>query len=99
MPVITDDAIRQMILDVLAPKLAEAGARPIDDDTNLVGLGLVDSADLLEVIVLVEEEAGREFNPEGLDLESGLTLRQLVGAFVAPSASGTEQARTAAGRR
>jgi len=99
MPVTTDDTIRQMILGVLAPKLAEAGAPPIDDDTNLVELGLVDSADLLEVIVLVEEEAGCEFNPEGLDLESGLTLRQLVGAFVAPSASGTEQARTAAGRR
>lgn len=52
------------------------------DDANLIGIGLIgDSADLVDVIVIVEAESGAQFNPEGLDLETGLTLGQLIAAF------------------
>ncbi len=54
---------------------------PLSLDDDLVKVGLVDSADLLEVIVAVESDLPVEFNPEGLDLEHGLTLRELVCAF------------------
>ncbi len=82
MSALSTDAVRELILEALAPKLKSAR---IDDGTNLVGLGLVDSADLLEVIILVEQETGAEFNPENLDIESGVTLGQLISAFVATS--------------
>lgn len=54
----------------------------IPDDADLMKFGLVeDSADLVDIIVVVEAETGIEFNPEGLDLETGLTLGQLIAAF------------------
>ena len=90
--------ISEIVRRALAPKLAQTGAASIDDKTDLVGLGLIDSSDLLEVIIMVEGEAGVEFNPEGLDLEFGMTLEQLVSAFTAPSNVETEKPRIAAAR-
>lgn len=78
----TRDLIWQIILRALAPRLSAAGNSTIEADTNLAKLGLVDSAALLDIIVQVESEAGVEFNPEGLDLEEGLTMQALVSAFV-----------------
>jgi acyl carrier protein len=75
------ETTREIVLRALAPKLRAAGIDKPDQDVNLVKLGIIDSSDLLEIIVLVEGETGREFNPEGLDLELGLTLGQLASAF------------------
>jgi acyl carrier protein len=73
--------IRELIVRRLAPKLAQIGVHAVQDDTNLAELLIADSADLLDVIVFVEGEAAVEFNPDGLDIEQGLTLTQLVSAF------------------
>ena len=73
--------IRELIVRRLAPKLAQIGVHTVQDDTNLAELLIADSADLLDVIVFVEGEAAVEFNPDGLDIEQGLTLTQLVSAF------------------
>ena len=73
--------IRELVVGRLAPKLAQIGVHALQDDTNLAELLIADSADLLDVIVFVEEEAAVQFNPDGLDIEQGLTLGQLVSAF------------------
>jgi len=73
--------IRELIVSHLAPKLAQIGIDRVRDDTNLAELLVTDSADLLDVIVFIEEHAAVEFNPDGLDIEHGLTLAQLVSAF------------------
>jgi acyl carrier protein len=75
------NSIRELIVRRLAPKLAQIGVHTVQDDTNLADLLIADSADLLDVIVFVEEEAAVEFNPDGLDIEQVLTLAQLVSAF------------------
>jgi acyl carrier protein len=75
------NGIRDLILGRLAPKLAHIGVHTVQDDTNLAELLIADSVDLLDVIVFVEEEAAVQFNPDGLDIELGLTLAQLVSAF------------------
>ena len=77
--------IRELIVRRLAPKLAQIGIHTLQDDTNLAELLIADSADLLDVIVFIEEQAVVEFNPDGLDIEQGLTLAQLVSAFSHPS--------------
>ncbi len=83
------DGIRKLVLAALAPKLAAAVATAtVDDDTNLTELGLIDSADLMEVIVWVEEKGKMEFDPDRIELENGVTLQSLINAFVARS--GTE---------
>ncbi len=83
------DGIRKLVLAALAPKLAAAVATAIiADDTNLTELGLIDSADLMEVIVWVEEKGKMEFDPDRIELENGVTLQSLINAFVARS--GTE---------
>jgi acyl carrier protein len=73
--------IRELVVRRLAPKLAEIGVHAVQDDTNLAELLIADSADLLDLIIFVEEEAAVQFDPDGLDIEQGLTLAQLVGAF------------------
>ena len=75
------DTATQIVLRALAPKLRAAGINNPDQSVNLVKLGIIDSSDLLEIIVLVEGETGREFNPEGVDLELGLTIGQLANSF------------------
>jgi acyl carrier protein len=82
----TTDDIRELILTALAPKLATSLATTVvDNDTNLTEFGLIDSADLMEVIMWVEEKAKIEFNPERLELENGVTLQNLIDAFAARS--------------
>jgi acyl carrier protein len=81
MPGERENYIRELIVRHLAPKLAQIGIHAVRDETNLAELLIADSADLLDVIVFVEEEAAVEFNPDGLDIERGLTLAQLVSAF------------------
>jgi acyl carrier protein len=79
--------IRDSILGFLAPKLAEMGSAAIDHDANLMGSLLIDSAELLELVIWVEENVQIEFNPDSLNLEDGLTIRQLISAFEPTKAS------------
>lgn len=79
--------MRDIIWGFLAPKLAEMGSPAIDDDTNLMGSVLIESVELLELVVWVEENAQVEFDPDSLNLEDGVTIRQLISAFQKPSKS------------
>jgi acyl carrier protein len=78
---LSERSLRESILQFLAPKLTEIGPEGIDDDANLMGSVLIDSAELLELIVWVEENVQVEFTPDDLNLEDGVTIRQLINAF------------------
>lgn len=80
-----DEAVRSTVLRALMRKLSAAGrdSGSVDDGSKLLELGLIDSEDLIEIILEVEEQCECQFDPEGIDLESGLTLAGLIGSFVA----------------
>jgi acyl carrier protein len=72
-----------LLSDALATRLRKDGrgnAR-VDPDTDLIELGLVDSQALLDMILDVEQGSGHMFDAEGMDFESGVTLRRLAAAF------------------
>lgn len=79
------EGLRSAVLRALAGKLSPAsrGRIDIDEKSPLLELGLIDSEDLIEVILEVEQQSGCEFNPQEIDLETGLTLAGLIGSFVA----------------
>jgi acyl carrier protein len=76
-----------LLADVLAQRLREEGhsVARIDPDADLIELGLVDSQALLDVILDVEQASGRMFDADGMDFESGVTLRRLAAAFTIPA--------------
>ena len=77
------DGIRETVFAALRRRLRDH-ALPTNissDNANLVDLGLIDSLELLDVLLEVEAACGREFDPERLDFEGGLTIRKLVAAF------------------
>ena len=79
----TPAVIRATVLAAVQRKL-DYGALPtnaVGDDADLVGLGVIDSLALLDVLLEVEDACGREFDPDRLELEGGLTIRKLVAAF------------------
>lgn len=79
-----NEAVRATILHTLMDKGGPAKrTAEIGDECNLLDLGLIDSEDLVEVILEVEERCRCEFNPEAIDIENGLTLKNLVAAFTA----------------
>ncbi|MBV8455072.1 MAG: acyl carrier protein [Acetobacteraceae bacterium] len=57
----------------------------ITDQTSLLEAGVIDSMGLLDIILEVEESYSCVFDPESLDLESGVTLAKLASAFVKAS--------------
>jgi len=67
----------------LARKLEAAGGRPVvvEESSNLLEIGVVDSQGLLDLILEVEESCGLMFDPARIDLESGVTLGVLAQAF------------------
>jgi hypothetical protein len=71
------DAVVLLLRDMLKQK----SPVPFTDDTKLVEIGLVDSMALLDLILEVEN-AGHVFQPEMLDLESGVSIRTIASAFV-----------------
>jgi len=75
------DVIRHTILAMLpaARARSQLGNGGIDASTKLLSVGLVDSKDLLDIILEVV------FNPERINFETGITLGSLVGAFDAAS--------------
>jgi acyl carrier protein len=81
--------IHASIIAALQRKL-DHGVRAdeIDDDSDLVNLGIVDSIGILDILLEVEATCGIEFDPERLVLEGGLTVSKLVAAFPADTQSG-----------
>jgi acyl carrier protein len=79
-----NEAVRSAVLGALGRTLSASGrgADDIDEQSRLLELGLIDSEDLIEIILEVEQQCGCEFNPEQMDLEAGLTLGELISAFV-----------------
>ena len=77
------EGVREAIIAALERTIRDAGRLPngLGDDTDLVALGLIDSVSLLDVLLEVEVVCGREFDPERLELEDGVTVRKLVAAF------------------
>lgn len=87
----TKDDIRAALLDILKPRLSEieTGSTPgkTGDSGDLsardasADLGLIDSSDLLDVILDVEQRCCVIFNPERISFDSVLSLETLVDAF------------------
>jgi hypothetical protein len=77
------DSPLRLLTDALARQLRRDGraASRIDLDADLLALGVVDSQALLDMILDVEQGSGRLFDADGMDFESGVTLRRLAAAF------------------
>jgi acyl carrier protein len=77
----------RLLTDALAQRLRKDGRSTsrIDPDSDLIELGLIDSQALLDMILDVEQGSGRLFDADGMDFESGVTLRRLAAAFAAPA--------------
>jgi acyl carrier protein len=86
MPNSNSEMIQSTILALLGPKLAaqKLGHRGVDASIQLLELGLIDSKELLDIILEVEERCAVQFNPERIDFETGLTLGGLIDAFAGP---------------
>jgi acyl carrier protein len=79
------EIIRSTVLTVLASRLVgRSFGGKVDASTQLLELGLIDSKDLIDIILEVEERCAVEFDPAHIDFESGLTLGGLINAFVSP---------------
>jgi acyl carrier protein len=79
------EIIRTTILELLSPRLSLSGLKnSIDASTQLLEIGLIDSKDLLDIILEVEERCAVEFDPEHIDFEAGLTFGSLITAFATP---------------
>lgn len=76
-----------LLTDALVRRLHDngRGTSRIDPDSDLIELGLINSQALLDMILDVEQGSGRMFDAEGMDFESGVTLRRLAAAFAAPA--------------
>jgi acyl carrier protein len=77
--------INRTIRDVIVAALAalRIDASKIDNSTELLSVGLVDSAALLDIILEVEQSCKVQFDAERIDFEHALTLDRLVSSFVA----------------
>jgi acyl carrier protein len=59
------EIIRSTILELLTPRFSQSGFRNgVDASTQLLEVGLIDSKDLLDIILEVEERCAVEFDPE-----------------------------------
>jgi hypothetical protein len=81
------DMVLRLLAEALAQRLGQAGApaAEIGRESKLLELGIIDSQALLDIILEVEASCGRTFDPMRLDLESGITLGMLAGAFAEDS--------------
>jgi acyl carrier protein len=77
------EVILETILEMLGPSAAQLRTPDggVDVSTRLLEVGLVDSKGLLDIILKVEGRCGVEFNPEGMDVEKGVTLGSLLRSY------------------
>jgi acyl carrier protein len=79
-----ENPIELKVRQILAERLDAAGWSDfrLTDETKLLDLGIIDSEDLIEMILEVENYFECEFDPVEIDLESGLTLSGFVKSFI-----------------
>jgi hypothetical protein len=84
---VDDSSLLRLLNDALERRLRQDGRNTvrIDADTDLIERGIVDSQALLDMILDAEAGSGQMFDAEGMDFESGVTLRRLAAAFAAPA--------------
>jgi len=85
---IKSDDVRSTILSLLGtlPSHLDFEEGGGGTSTKLLEEGLIDSKNLLDIILEVEMRCGVTFNPEHINLEQGLTLGSLITAFDADRA-------------
>lgn len=85
-----ENILGSIVQQILLQKLAASGClhTELSQSTKLLELGLIDSEDLVEVILEVEERCDCDFDPTGIDLESGLTLAGFVRSFIVRGPNG-----------
>jgi acyl carrier protein len=78
-----NDKVRDTILSLLAslPSRLDLDERDGSVSTKLLEEGLIDSTNLLDIILEVEMRCAVTFNPERISVEQGLTLGSLITAF------------------
>ena len=76
-----NEIIFSTILEMLKPRLSRVNAGGVDASTQLLDVGLVDSKDLLDIILEVEQRCAVEFDPTRISFEGPLTFGSLVTAF------------------
>ena len=76
--------VRALVIKLLHPSAERAGisVEKIDDDTDLVLSGLVDSFEFLDLVNALEEAAGVDIDVGALDGDDFTTLIGLVQAAV-----------------
>ena len=78
------ELVSSVLMEALRRKLVDSGrTAEFDQQTELIEVGLIDSQDLLDLIMEVEQRCGRVFDPERIDLEDAITLAKLASAFAA----------------
>lgn len=79
--------VLRLLTEVLSRSLRTRGLSmtALDETTNLLDAGGLDSQALLDVILEVEESSGGVFDPERIDFANRVTLRGLASAFVPPT--------------
>lgn len=78
----SEEAVRTTILEVLQPKIEAAGLSIAAlGDQDLVGLGLIDSMDVMTLIAEVERRTSYGFAWDMFDADDGLSVSALVRAF------------------
>jgi len=84
---VENNAPLQLLSEALTRRLRRDGRNTvrIDADSDLIDLGVVDSQGLLDMILDAEAGSGQMFDADGMDFESGVTLRRLAAAFAAPA--------------
>jgi acyl carrier protein len=77
--------LREMILYIIAPKLARVGVdrATFDDDTDFVVAAILDSFDYLDLILALEEKNSIAIDFEALDGDFIATVRGLINGIIA----------------
>lgn len=78
----SSDAILHLLSETLTRLLGKGGRSiRVEDDTDLIERGVLDSQALLDLILEVENHSNRTFDAERIDFEDGVTLRRIAAAF------------------
>ena len=77
------DNVRDTILSLLGSLPSRLDLKESDGSASakLLEEGLIDSKNLLDIILEVEMRCAVTFNPERINIEQGLTLGSLITAF------------------
>ena len=80
------DNKRRIIFGTIVELLTARSSRStlaggVDESTQLIEVGLIDSTHLLDIILEVEQRCAVEFDPTRVDFDGALTLGSLVSAF------------------